>query len=82
MRSLPRTSVQRAGDVIQYAIDNGGRLPHLKSYSSNLYWFQYHCIDVIFFIFAVCCFVSVLVYKLVKGLFAFACGGRKREKTD
>ena len=82
MRSWTRTSVQRAGDVIQYAIENGGRLPHLKSYANNLYWFQYHCIDVVLFLSSICCLAFFIFYKMAKSLFACICGWNRREKID
>ena len=82
MRSWPRTSMERAGDVIQYAVDNGGRLPHLKSYANSLYWFQYHCIDVMLFLFAIGCFAIYVFYRVTKGVLSYVCSQKRREKTD
>jgi len=82
MRSWPRTSVEKAGDVIQYAVDNGGRLPHWKSYANNLYWFQYHCIDVMLFLFAIGCFAIYVFYRVTKGVLSCVCSRKRREKTD
>ena len=82
MRSWPRTNVEKAGDVIQYAIDNGGRLPHLKSYAGNLYWFQYHCLDVIFFLLAILCFAVFVLCKITKVFIACIFGGKNKEKSD
>ena len=69
MRSWPRTNVEKAGDVIQYVIDNGGRIPHLKSYAKNLNWFQYHCIDVIAFLFTIVVAFCYTSYKATQLLY-------------
>jgi len=82
MRSWNRTSVQRAGDVIQYAVENGGHLPHLKSYANNLYWFQYHCLDVVLFLSTIGCFAFYVFCKVAKSLFACICSWKRREKID
>ena len=82
MRSWPRTSSERAGDLIEYALVNGGRLPHLRSVAGNLYWFQYHCIDVILFLISVIFIVLFAVCKVFKLLVRWTCSGSKKEKNE
>ncbi len=81
MRSPPRTAVQRAGDLIEYALVNGGRLPHLKAHARNLTWYQYYCIDVMAFLAVVVILVTFILIKLVKFVFrCFRGGSSARDK--
>ena len=82
MRSWPRTSSERAGDLIEYAIANGGRLPHLRSAAGNLYWFQYHCIDVILFLISISFIALLAVCKFFKFLVQCMCSGSKKQKKE
>eukprot|EP00112_Aurelia_sp_Birch-Aquarium-sp1_P015175 Seg334.2 transcript_id=Seg334.2/GoldUCD/mRNA.D3Y31 product="UDP-glucuronosyltransferase 2A1" protein_id=Seg334.2/GoldUCD/D3Y31 len=82
MRSWPRTSSERAGDLIEYAIVNGGRLPHLRSTAGNLYWFQYHCIDVIVFLISVIFIILLAVCKVFKLFVRCVCTGSKKQKKE
>ena len=82
MRSWPRTSSERAGDLIEYALVNGGRLPHLRSVAGNLYWFQYHCIDVILFLICVIFIASLAVFKVFKLLIRCVCKGSTKQKKE
>ena len=82
MKSWPRTSSERAGDLIEYAIVNGGRLPHLRSAAGNLYWFQYHCIDVIIFLIFVIFVALLAVCKFLKFLVRCVCSGLKKQKEE
>ncbi|XP_065063259.1 UDP-glucuronosyltransferase 2A3-like [Rhopilema esculentum] len=82
MRSWPKSGTERAGDLVQYALDNGGRLPHLKSNANTLYWFQYYCVDVIAFLLALAVILPCLFCKVLKFLISFLWKNRTKSKEE
>ncbi len=80
IRRHPRTGVQRSGDLIEYALANGGRLPHLKAHAFNLTWYQYYCIDVLAFLAFVVILVTFIFIKLVKFVFRCFSGASAKDK--
>ena len=82
LRSAKGTSTERAADLVDYILVNGGRVPHLRAYAFNLPWYQYHCVDV--FLFLLICFavlIRVLVF-FVKLFLKCLCGSKKKEKVQ
>eukprot|EP00795_Rhopilema_esculentum_P008290 gene8290-14250_t len=82
MQSWPKSSAERAGDLVQYALDNGGRLPHLKSNANTLYWFQYYCVDVIALLLALAVLLPLVIFKMLKFLLALLWIHREKSKED
>ena len=82
MRSWPKTSAERAGDLVQYALDNGGRLPHLKSNANTLYWFQYYCVDVIVFLLALAVLLPLVIFKMLRFLLSLLWRSTEKSKKD
>ena len=82
MRSWPESGTERAGDLVQYALDNGGRLPHMKSNANTLYWFQYYCVDVIAFLLALAVLLPLVICKMFKLMISFLCGRRSKSKEE
>ncbi|XP_065063261.1 UDP-glucuronosyltransferase 2A3-like [Rhopilema esculentum] len=82
MRSWPKSGTEIAGDLVQYALDNGGRLPHLKSNANTLYWFQYYCVDVVAFLLALAVLLLLVFYKMLRLLISFLCGKRSKSKEE
>eukprot|EP00795_Rhopilema_esculentum_P008295 gene8295-14256_t len=82
MRSWPKSSAERAGDLVQYALDNGGRLPHLKSKANTLYWFQYYCVDVVVLLLALAVLLPLVIFKMLRFLLALLWRSREKSKKD
>ena len=82
MRSWPKTSAERAGDLVQYALDNGGRLPHLKSNANTLYWFQYYCVDVIAFLLALAVLLPLVIFKMLRFFLLLLWRSTEKSKKD
>eukprot|EP00795_Rhopilema_esculentum_P008297 gene8297-14258_t len=82
MRSWPKSGKERAGDLVQYALDNGGRLPHLKSNANTLYWFQYYCVDVITLLLALAVLLPLVIFKMLKFLLSLLWRSTEKSKKD
>eukprot|EP00795_Rhopilema_esculentum_P008298 gene8298-14259_t len=82
LRSWPKSGTERAGDLVQYALDNGGRLPHLKSNANTLYWFQYYCVDVITLLLALAVLLPLVIFKMLKFLLSLLWRSTEKSKKD
>ena len=60
MKDSPRTSLEKAGDWIEYVLRHGGT-QHLRAQVFNIPWYQYYLLDVIAFLVALAAFVVIVI---------------------
>ena len=79
MKDSPRTSLEKAGDWIQYVLRHGGT-QHLRAQVFNIPWYQYYLLDVIAFLVAIAAII-VMVIRLACRCLCRACCKRSVGKT-
>ena len=60
MKDSPRTSLEKAGDWIQYVLRHGGT-QHLRAQVFNIPWYQYYLLDVIAFLVAIAAIIVMVI---------------------
>ena len=81
MRTKRRTATEQAGDLVDYLLANGGRLPHLKAAAFQLTWYQYLCLDVILFLTIAVFIIGILFFWLVRYMFRRCCSLMTKDKV-
>ena len=79
MKDSPRTSLEKAGDWIQYVLRHGGT-QHLRAQVFNIPWYQYYLLDVIAFLVAIAAII-VMVITLSGRCLCRICCKRRVGKT-
>ena len=79
MKDSPRTSLEKAGDWIEYVLRHGGT-QHLRAQVFNIPWYQYYLLDVIAFLVAIAA-INVMVIRLACRCQCRACCKRSVDKT-
>ena len=78
-KDSPRTSLEKAGDWIQYVLRHGGA-QHLRAQVFNIPWYQYYLLDVIAFLVAIVALV-VMVIRFTCRCLCKACCKSSATKT-
>ena len=79
MKDSPQTSLEKAGDWIEYVLRHGGA-QHLRAQVFNMAWYQYYSLDVIAFLVVIAAII-VMVITLACRCLCRACCERGVGKT-
>ena len=60
MKDSPQTSLEKAGDWIEYVLRHGGA-QHLRAQVFNMAWYQYYSLDVIAFLVAIAAIIVMVI---------------------
>ena len=74
-KDSPRTSLEKAGDWIQYVLRHGGT-QHLRAQVFNIPWYQYYLLDVIAFLVAIAAIIVMVITLACRCLCRICCKRR------